>query len=173
MKRILIALLVILFALAAHADSITDISAADSTEVNHLNQQAFGDRYTNPAQTIALGNRALELAQKLNYTDGIAEAYRVRGIGQYYLNMLGGSISSFISSLTYFQKSKNLRGQAKVYNNIGRLYFDNDYEKSLEQFNKSLDIGNTFRRVSFVGGGGRGPFDSFDFASMINLLNPR
>lgn len=141
MKKFLLAVFCMLYAFTAYANGIADISADDTSEVKELNRQAFENRYTNPAQTIVLGNKALTLAQKLNFNDGVAEAYRVRGVGQYYSNMLEGSINSFISALTYFQKSKNLRGEAKVYNNIGRLYFDNDYERSLEFFNKSLDIG--------------------------------
>lgn len=141
MKRILFSLFFILLAFAGHANGMGDNSADDTTEVKNINDQAFNKRFTNPAQTIILGNKALASAQKLNYNDGIAEAYRVIGVGQYYSNNLEGSINSFLVALSYFQKDKNLRGQARVYNNIGRLYFDSDYDRSLEFFKKSLDIG--------------------------------
>jgi len=141
MKRIFLSLFFILIAFVSYAIGMDDISTGDTTEVKNTNEQAFKKRFTNPAQTISLSDKALELAQKLNYNDGIGEAYRVKGVGQYYSNNIEGSINSFLTALPYFQKSKNLKGQARVYNNIGRLYLDNDYDKSLEFFNKSLDLG--------------------------------
>ena len=141
MKRFLLASFFILFALAAYSDGVNDAMVQDTNEVIRLNKQAYDVRLTNPAQAIISGNKALDIAKKLNYDNGIAEAYRVRGIGQYYLNDAEDAIDSYINALTYFGKSSNKRGEAKVDNNIGNLYRDNDYDKSLEFFQKALNIG--------------------------------
>jgi len=142
MKKNFLVLFFILAAFNSYASSTADGLNQDTTEVQNLNKQAYEVRLTNPEQAIISGDKALELAQKLNYTPGIAEAYRVKGIGQYYLNEPEDAINSFISALTNFTKLNDQRGIAKVYNNIGNLYRDNDYDRSLEYFDKALDIGN-------------------------------
>lgn len=118
--------------------NITTIS--DTSTVIKLNNQAFNARLTNPESTIANANEALKLAVTLDYINGVAESYRVIGIGQFYRNSIDEAIESYLNSLTFFKKSGNLAGEAKVYNNIGNLYRDIDSYKSLENFNKSLKI---------------------------------
>jgi hypothetical protein len=54
---------------------------SDTSTVIKLNNQAFKSRLTNPNITIASANKALKLALKLKYLNGIAESYRVIGIG--------------------------------------------------------------------------------------------
>lgn len=121
--------------------SFTNIATnSDTSTVIQLNNQAFNARLTNPDLTISNGNKALKLALKQEYTNGIAESYRVIGIGKSYKNSIDGAIENYLNSLTYFKKSGNLQGEAKVYNNIGNLYRDIDSRKSLENFNKSLVI---------------------------------
>jgi len=61
-------------------------------------------RLTNAEQTINFGNKALNLAISMNFTRGIAESYRIRGIGEYYMNMPEDAINSFIEALKYFLK---------------------------------------------------------------------
>ncbi|MEJ7780199.1 MAG: tetratricopeptide repeat protein [Daejeonella sp.] len=115
-------------------------SSADTSQVIELNNIGFKNRLIDPEQTVKYANEALSLAKNLNYTDGIAEAYRVNGVGKYYLNQTDAAINDYLTALTYFKQSKNLEGEAKVYNNIGNLYRDIDYDKSLENFEKSLKL---------------------------------
>jgi len=150
MKRILSTLIFILLAFTGYANGVNDIAKEDTNEVKALNHQAFENRLTDPAQTIYISNKALVMAQKLNYNAGIAEAYRVIGLGQSYANMLMESISSYINALTYYQKDKDLRGVASVYNNIGNLYRDNDYDRSLDFFNKALAIAIPLKDQSLI-----------------------
>ena len=151
MKKIYSVLIFILFVLSAHAtDGIKDIMSQDTNDVKRLNKQAYEARLTNPEQTIIIGNKSLALAIKLNYNPGIAEAYRVTGIGQYYLNIPQDAITSYINALNCFTKDNNLRGIAKVYNNIGTLYRDNDYDRSLEFFQKALSIGNKLNDKNLI-----------------------
>ncbi|SKB91770.1 tetratricopeptide repeat protein [Daejeonella lutea] len=125
----------------ASVKSSTNITTnSDTSTVIALNNQAFNARLTNPGLTISNGNKALKLAVKLEYTNGIAESYRVIGIGKSYKNSIDGAIENYLNSLTYFKKAGNLQGEAKVFNNIGNLYRDIDSYKSLENFNKSLKI---------------------------------
>ncbi|WP_428330796.1 tetratricopeptide repeat protein [Mucilaginibacter sp.] len=112
----------------------------DTAEVKKLNADAYLTRLTNPAQTVIGATRALALAQKMGYSNGIGEAYRVKGIGNYYLNRPETAIDDYLNALAAFSKTNSLKDEAKVYNNIGNLYLDNDYDQSLEFYQKSLDI---------------------------------
>jgi len=151
MKKLYSVLIFLLLALSVHAaDGVKDLMSQDTNTVKSLNKQAYEVRLTNPEQTISAGNKALNLAIKLNYTAGIGEAYRVMGLGQFYLNLPEDAINSYIKSLDIFTKENNLRGIAKVYNNIGSLYRDNDYDRSLEFFQKALEIGNNLSDKSLI-----------------------
>ena len=151
MKKLYSALFFLLFAFSVHAaDGVKDLMARDTNDVKSLNKQAYETRLTNPEQTVNIGNKALALAIKLNYSPGVAEAYRVMGLGQYYLNLPTDAINSYINALNYYTKDNNSRGIAKVYNNIGSLYRDNDYDRSLEFFQKALDIGNKMSDKSII-----------------------
>jgi tetratricopeptide (TPR) repeat protein len=150
MKKIYSIVILLLFNISVHADGVKDLMAQDTNDVKSLNKQAYEVRLTNPEQTLSSGSKALALAIKLNYHVGIAEAYRVMGLGQYYLNQPEEAINSYINALNFYTKDNNLRGVAKVYNNIGSLYRDNDYDRSLEFFQKALDIGNKLSDKSLI-----------------------
>ncbi len=131
--------------------SFTDINS-DTAKVILLNNQAFNARLTNPDLTISKANKALKLALKLNYINGIAESYRVIGVGKSYKNSPDASIEYYLNALTYLKKGNNLEGEAKVYNNIGNLYRDIDHIKSLENFNKSLKIAKKLEIKDLIAG---------------------
>lgn len=118
----------------------------DTLDIIKINKQAYDNRLTNPEQTVADAAHALAIAEKMPYKNGIgydrgiAEAYRIKGIGNNYLNQAGKAIDDYSQALFYFNKINDLRGQAQVYNNIGNLYLDIDYSKSLEYVKKCLTI---------------------------------
>lgn len=132
--------------------SYSNTAKNDTSYVNKLNQYAYNNRLTNPDLTIKQGQKALSVAEKLNYINGIAEAHRVLGIGKYYLNQIDSSIESYLKALTFFKKTNNLIGQAKVYNNIGNLYRDLDNNKSLYYFNRSLKIAYKLQLHELIAG---------------------
>jgi tetratricopeptide (TPR) repeat protein len=153
MRFCYIAIFLMLFAVAAHANGSTNIDGPreDTTTVKQLNKHAYDARFTNAEETINGAVKALILAKKLGYTPGIAEAYRVQGIGKYYLNLPEDAINSYIQAITYFEKCGDKIGEANVDNNIGNLYRDNDYDRSLEYFQKALDIGNALHSNVLIG----------------------
>jgi tetratricopeptide (TPR) repeat protein len=112
----------------------------DSTYVMKLNKQALDQRFANPGQTVQGANKALILAIKLGYKKGIGESYRVMGIGNFYLTQPIKAIDNYLAALNYFTEINDLKSEAKVYNNIGNLYRDNDYDQAIDFFEKSLKI---------------------------------
>lgn len=141
MKKAYLLFVLILFisCIGVYAD-VSIGGGQDTTQVNLLNEQAFNIRQTDHEQTIAKAQQALELAQKLNYTHGIAEAYRVLGLGEAYARNSTTAIANYLNALLYFKRANDLLGQAQVYNNIGNLYLDIDYDESLTYLLKGLNM---------------------------------
>lgn len=115
-------------------------SKTDTLEIIKLNELGYENRLVDPNQTLVYGKKALRLSKSINYLNGIAEAYRIIGIGNFYQNENESAIESYLNSLSYFKKTSNKEGEAKVSNNIGNLYLNIDYDRSLEYFNQSLKI---------------------------------
>ena len=95
---------------AAFANNASNDNKADTNEVKALNKSGFDMRFTNSNETINYAAKALALAQKLNFTNGIAEAYRVKGVGEYYQNKSDSAINDYLTSLNYFEQARNLAG---------------------------------------------------------------
>lgn len=141
MKKNLILLFLLSFSLTVYARSTDDV-AVDTAQVMKLDSDGYQLRRSDAEQTISKATKALQIAKRIGYVNGIAESYRVIGVGRDYNGEPEKAIESYLNALTYFQSSKNKIGQAKVYNNIGNLYRDNDYDKALEYLTKALTIAN-------------------------------
>jgi tetratricopeptide (TPR) repeat protein len=152
MKRSLIFIFNILLAISAHIACATDMHGKDTSEVIKLNVQGFSMRLTDPSQTVAKAADALSLAQRLSYKAGIGESYRIMGIGNYYLDQPVKAIDNYLTALGYFQQLNDLKSQGNVYNNIGNLYRDNDYDRALEFFGKGLVIGKKIADKHLIAG---------------------
>ncbi|MBE9586292.1 tetratricopeptide repeat protein [Mucilaginibacter sp. JRF] len=140
MNKYLLSLILFILCNNVYASAASNVILQDTNEVIKFNKQGFDSRLTDPEQTLANANRALELSKKLNYVRGIGESYRVLGVGYYYLNESEKSIDNYLKALEYFRRLNDLQSEARVYNNIGNLFRDNDYEQSLNYLNKSLVI---------------------------------
>jgi len=73
----LLGVCLLLLSFSAHAVKSPSTGQADTSEVIRINKQGFDMRMTNPEQTVAYGQRALDLAQKLDYKAGMGESYRL------------------------------------------------------------------------------------------------
>jgi len=140
MKKSLIFIFSFLCISLSLAKGQSNDSQQDTSQVIQLNKQAMSIHLTNPEQTVSEANKALSIAQRIGFTNGIGEANRVMGVGYYYLNQPKKAIDSYLNALATFKDNRNLKSEAKVYNNIGILYLDNDYDKSLEFFTQALSI---------------------------------
>ncbi|MDB5120666.1 MAG: Tetratricopeptide repeat protein [Sphingobacteriales bacterium] len=132
--------------------AFAEIPDKDSTTVIRLNKAAYEFRLIDPSKTLKYSGEALQLAKNLNYINGIAEGFRIQGIGRYYQNRSDQAIESYLISLSYYKRAKNLAGQAKIYNNIGNLYKDIDYDKGLNYFGKALHIAEALGLKDLIAG---------------------
>jgi tetratricopeptide (TPR) repeat protein len=140
MNKIAVVILLFLMPFAVCALPQTGGSAQDTNAVINLSIKGFDLRLTDATQTVKYADEALAMAEKLHYTNGIALAYRIKGLGEYYLGNSGKAIENYLSALTYFHRAKNFSGEVNIYNNIGTLYLDIDFDKCLEYLNNALDL---------------------------------
>lgn len=140
MRNIFINICFALMAFSFHVRAQGKVARVDTNEIIKLNNQALENRNSSPEETVAGAKKALAMAQKAGYWSGVGEAYRVMGIGHYYLNKPEIAIDNYLNALAQFTKVGDLAGEGNVYNNIGNLYMDNDYDQSLYFLQKSLKI---------------------------------
>lgn len=143
-------LLLILVSFTVYANNANDVTGNDTSRVIALNKNGYDNRFTHPQETVDDANKALKMALLLKYDRGIAEAYRIKGIGEYYLNKPDSALNRYFDALSYFEKLKDEGGKANVYNNIGNLYQMVDYDKALEYFKKAKDIAEKFKDKSLI-----------------------
>lgn len=140
MSKWLLFLIFLTLSMASYAATFREVVAIDTNEVIKMNKQAYDSRQTDPEFTVKEAEKALDLAQEIKYLRGMGEAFRVMGIGYYYSNEAEKSIDNYLKALNIFQQLGDLQSEAKVYNNIGVLYRDNDYEQSLIYLKRALVI---------------------------------
>ncbi|MES2377702.1 MAG: tetratricopeptide repeat protein [Bacteroidota bacterium] len=150
MKKTCIILLLIFVSVAVYADPIQQGAGKDTTEVNSLNKNGYDNRLAKPTETIIAAKKALALARQLGYKKGEAEAYRVQGIGEYYLNQPDSALNRYFDALNLFESIKDDMGKAKVFNNIGNLYQLVDSEKALEYFGKADTIARKYNQTALI-----------------------
>ncbi|RFZ85431.1 hypothetical protein DYU05_07495 [Mucilaginibacter terrenus] len=135
---------------AARANGSAELNNNDTTEVVKLNKLAYANRLTSPQQTVSYASRALGIAKDIKYTRGIGESFRIRGIGNYYLNQSRQAIDDYLNALDFFKQANDIRSEAKVYNNIGNLYLDNNYGMALDYLNKSLGVARQLKDEQLI-----------------------
>ena len=151
MKSFLVCIILIILSRTVFAATFLLETKGDTSEVNRLYHQADALVIENPESCIKIGQKALLLAQKINYLKGVANAYLVIGAGNIYLGEKQtplnhrGAVESLIKALKIYQQINDLEGQGSVYHDLGNVYFyDSDYENSIHQFQKAIAI---FRRT--------------------------
>ena len=109
-------------------------------QIYKLLSDAYDSRMTDALLTVSKATEALKLSNTLKYETGIAEAYRTIGIGYSYQYKQSDALTNYLNALSHFQTVNNQLGIARVYNNIGNLYRDNNYEKASYNFSRALLI---------------------------------
>lgn len=150
MKRTITFLLLFFTGFSVLAKDLDSAIGNDTTEVIRINKQALDNRLTDPEQSAVDAARAMAMARKIGYNNGIAEAYRVAGIANYYRDNAEKSFENYLSAVVYFTKAGNLSGEAAVYNNMGNLFRDHDASRALEYFFQSLAIATKIKDIGLI-----------------------
>src|ERR1700710_781905 len=101
MKKSLIFIFYIMLAFSARLIAADVNTEPDSNTVIKLNKQGFMMRLTNPQQMVANAAKALAIAQKIEYKEGIGESYRMMGLGTYYLDQPKKAIDYYLIAIKF------------------------------------------------------------------------
>ncbi len=126
------------------ADSMKAITLAmpnDSNKVKALTDLAFMYRNFSPKETIFFAKNAFDLAKSIDYQWGVPRAVNFIGVGHQKLGEQAMALEYYSKAKNFSLKTHNIEQLAYSYHNMGTIYnWQNDYEKSIELFYKSLKI---------------------------------
>jgi class 3 adenylate cyclase/lipopolysaccharide biosynthesis regulator YciM len=151
-SRSILFFLFLLFIVDAHAQSsreqyIDSLKAAlpktdnDTDKVNIMTR--LGSLYTNydPAEGLKYSMPAVELAEKLQWKQGMAMAYNVLGSNYKDLSKYPRALKYYFKSLELSEALKDQKHIAATNGNIGKVYQRlNNYPKALEYYEKALKV---------------------------------
>ena len=110
------------------ANTITDSlerllpKATDSLKVKLLSDLCWEYRFISPDTALIYGNRALNLANELNYPKGVAQAYNDMGIIYIDKSLYDSAISYFKNAMKIREKLNDQTGIASLYNKLGIIF---------------------------------------------------
>ena len=135
---------------ASPADSFSRIVAQhpvrDSNRVTAVLKLADAMVYTDPATAMRHADEALGIAQEINWTKGIALAWRQKGNAYYYFTDNPAAMDSYIKALNVARPLGLKELDASLYNNLANIYSDNrQYDKALGYYRQFLDVAKELR----------------------------
>lgn len=135
--------------------------APDKGRVDALNDLGYRYWIVDSNQSIVYGTEALELAEKLEYTNGVAMAKRVLGVAYWTLGQLKLALENLTAAQDTYKSIGDEEGAANCLMNTGMVYADiADYDKALAIYEKSIEkftkldlksrIATTFNKIGFA-----------------------
>ncbi|MDO1448242.1 tetratricopeptide repeat protein [Rhodocytophaga aerolata] len=118
--------------------------AADTVRVNLLNKLGYEYWIVDPVKSEDFGKQAIQLATSLAYKPGMAFGNRIVGVSHWARGQYPEALQYLISGLTIYEKLKDWKGVASMYNNIGLVYHDQrNYTQALKYFEQALAMAKT------------------------------
>ncbi len=126
-------------------DSITNLitnAGNDTTKVYQLLSLAEFYSSENIFDTsIIYQNQAIELANKINYAEGLGRAYTQLGTNNTQMGNYSMALTNYFSALEVVRRSGNKKREAGVLNNIGNVYeYLGNHTEAIKYFLQSLNI---------------------------------
>lgn len=119
----------------------SQLSVPDQDLVDIYNKLANHYNERNTVKSLALANKAIDLAGKIGYEEGIAHGTGMLGSLYNSKGKYDSAIYFYKKSLYYFEEEQDSLYMAKMYNNIG---LSNDFlgymDSAMYYYSKSLDI---------------------------------
>ncbi len=116
-------------------------SALEFDKPQTYNELGYENLKTNPALSLELAHKALELAEKLNDEQEAINALLLMGIVRKNLGRFDEAAAHYFKALRLATKLNLKDKQSVCLNNIGSLYqTQQNYQKALTYFKQSLDI---------------------------------
>jgi tetratricopeptide (TPR) repeat protein len=114
---------------------------ADFKEVDKLNLLAEKYLTSIPEKAFQNTKKAMALAQKSNYTQGLAKSHQNLGLFFYHQSSFLQSIEHYLKALQLFQSIHHLEGLAATYNHLGlAYYYSSQLDLATKNYEKALKI---------------------------------
>ncbi len=118
---------------------------SDTNYINTLNDFALRKSNINPDTTIVLGQRIIELCNKINYQKGKVDAMKNTGLAYNVKGEYNRALAQFAEALTLALESDYIKGAGRIYHNTGIVYSNiGKYPEALESYYKALKIREQF-----------------------------
>ncbi len=99
----------------------------------------------------SLAEDELELAERINYPLGIANAYNALGIVKEHRHDNSHAIEYLLRAYNLYQELNNRKGVAIATKTIGKLYGeDGDYDKAVDYLYKALNIFTEIKDTNYI-----------------------
>lgn len=125
-------------------DSLNRVLETNISEIKRIdtyNAIAYEYRNQDSTKTAFFVDKAIQLSNKINYSEGVSDAYYRIGWATMNKGNYSKAIDLFNKSLITAQKSSYKKGEAVAFNGLGVVYFyKGDYPSALAQYFKSLNI---------------------------------
>jgi signal transduction histidine kinase len=113
----------------------------DTTRVQLLSDLAYNYHTISPDSTTLLAKQAYELAEKLHYEKGLADALKHWAIGSYIMSQYDNAIEYNEKALAIYEKLGEKKGSGAILNNIAIIrHNQGDFQTALNYYNRSLEI---------------------------------
>lgn len=130
--------------------TLLSVAKGDTAKVKLLLKIATAYRSSDPELAIPYTDQAKELSAQLNYQNGVALAYKFKGLAYYDQSKYVEAIDNWNHALKVFQDIEDKAGVSNMLNNIGVVYKDQGIDdKALDFFFNALknaeEAGDTLR----------------------------
>lgn len=114
----------------------------EQKKIDRLNDISYAYRRLSPDSVMKYAEQALERSGKINYTIGLAYAYKNKGIANYKLGAEPDTtIQCYQKALFYANEAQDYYTQAACYNNIALIHIYNlSYNEAIQSLLKGIDI---------------------------------
>jgi len=113
----------------------------DTNRVNCLNELASNYSEADAIKMIEAAHEALEIAKRISYEKGIADAYGYLGSGYAEAGNNGKAIECFLEALRIGEKRKDLREVALDLHDIGATYImEGKFDEGIQYYNRAIEI---------------------------------
>lgn len=117
------------------------IAKEDANKVSLLNNIGLILITSNPDESKKKALETLELAKKLNYSEGIGAAYNLLALNEEDRGNYDKAIQYYIKALEILEKGHDNESIATIYHNIGKAYeLQQDFKQASEYLIKGLEL---------------------------------
>lgn len=123
----------------------------DSKQVDLLNELAKLFERTDTNQTRNYCEKAIAIAEKINYKAGIGLSNHTIGKSYYFTGDYKNAIKYYLTSMENYNAVDDKKGIIRNFNNLGACFDSTkDFDKALEYYNDALKLATELKETSLI-----------------------